>query len=82
MNPRLEQLDLEILSAITRERQAEMRREAQTAHALGGSAGKAAWPTRLVVALCVVAPIALWIVRAAEAAGGGGGGGGFIHLMM
>jgi hypothetical protein len=82
MNPRLEQLDLETLSAITRERQVEMRREAQTARALGGNAGKGAWPARLVVVLCVVAPIALWIVRAAEAAGAGGGGGGFIHLMM
>ncbi len=82
MNPRLEQLDLEILSAIIRERQAEMRREAQTAHALGGSARKAAWPARLAVALFVFAPIALWIVQAAEAASAGGGGGGFIHLMM
>ena len=72
--------NLEMLADISRERQAEMRREAQTAHALGGA--KTAWPTRLVVALCVIAPIALLLVRVAAAASAGGGGGGFIHLMM
>ena len=85
MNPRLEQLDLEILSALNRERQAEMRREAQTADALGGQPrdGRAVKALRrLIVVLCVLAPIALWMVRAAAAAAGGDGGDGFIHVMM
>ena len=85
MNPKLEQQpDIEVLWDITRERQAEMRREAQTAHALGGSArsAKAVWPIRLAVALCVVVPIVLLLTRVAAAASGGGGGSGFIHLAM
>ena len=82
MNPKLEQLDIEVLSNIARERQAEMRREAQTARALGGNVSRAAWPTRLVVVLCVIAPIVLLLVRVAAAASAGGDGGGFIHLMM
>ncbi len=84
MNPKLEQLDWEVLSAIQRERQAEMRREAQTDHALGGqaSAGRTARAFRqLMIGLCVAAPLVLWVARAAEAASGGGGGG-FVQRMM
>lgn len=84
MNPKLEQLDFEILSAINRERQAEMAREAQTNYALYGPAHPkpgAKALRKVVMALCVIVPIALWVVQAVDAASGGGGGG-FIHLMM
>ncbi|HKZ71066.1 MAG TPA: hypothetical protein VJ020_13360 [Anaerolineales bacterium] len=85
MNANLEQPNFETLSAISREHQAEMRREAQIANALGRQAGggyAAKVLQKLVVALCVLVPIVLWTARAVSAAGAGGGGGGFIHVMM
>ena len=41
MNPRLEQPNIDVLSNILRDRQAEMRREAETARALDGT--RATW---------------------------------------
>jgi hypothetical protein len=78
-------MNQDFLALLVRERQAEMRREAQTEYALRGPtrSGRGAQRLRrLIVALCVIAPIALLLVRVAAAASAGGSGGGFIHLMM
>ena len=85
MKPNLEQLDLQILSAINRERQAELARHAQADYALRGPTRNRPGANalrRVVIALCVIMPIVLWVARAASAAAGGGGGSGFVHLMM
>jgi hypothetical protein len=71
MNPKLEQPNVDMLWNIKREQQAEMRREAQMAHALGGA--RPTWLARLIMALCVAAPMILLFVRVTAAAGAVGG---------
>jgi hypothetical protein len=86
--PSLDTLDHELLAAVSRERQAEMIREARLARQLhnpNGKEGKAMLSRKLIVALCVAAPFVWLVIRAvgvAAAATGGGGGGGWVRLAM
>jgi hypothetical protein len=73
--PTLENLDLELLAAIQRERQAEIRREARQAYLLGGQAsgrkgGQAVWKRKLVFALAAVALMVWGLAQLALAMGG------------
>jgi hypothetical protein len=73
--PTLENLDLELLAAIQREHQAEMRREARQAHLRGGQASRekgmrGALKRKLALALAAAALLVWWLVQVASAMGG------------
>ena len=71
------------LSQLAKEHHSELLREARINQQLkdAGVMKPGSFPKKLVIALGVLLPFVLLLVRAVAAAGAGGGGG-FVHVMM
>jgi hypothetical protein len=72
----LNRLDLDMLAAIGRERQADMRREARNLSLLREprpslAAPQVTWKWKMAIAVCAALPIVLVITRATTAGSGG-----------